>query len=151
MKESRCFTLLKLYSESGIGFNLYFEGWRLIGLDYHNWQIKQDPKTGTNQAIRATNPKGKPLSPEEFFFCPPRLHIDIPNWNLHHWPYEQHQDDKTLREAMAIKKAKRDEQAKSKQAKKLLKQQRKAQAALQPQVADNDEEEEPPTMDDLFG
>jgi hypothetical protein len=46
MKASGIFFLAKIYSESGFGINLYFEGWRQIGLDYHNWLIKQDSKTG---------------------------------------------------------------------------------------------------------
>jgi hypothetical protein len=46
MKAAGVFFLARIYSESGFGINLYFEGWRLIGIDYHNWIVKQDPKTG---------------------------------------------------------------------------------------------------------
>jgi len=46
-KLSNIFLLLKTYSEAGFGFNLYLKGFRVIGIDYHAWQIRQDPKTGS--------------------------------------------------------------------------------------------------------
>jgi hypothetical protein len=85
-KQIGFFFLLKIYSESGIGFNIYYQGWRIIGIDYHDWQVKQDPISG------------KPLSKDEQYFSPARPHIDIPLWHIHHWPWEQHHDHETLEE-----------------------------------------------------
>jgi len=86
MKISGVFFLFKIYSGTGkgAGFNLYINGWRIIGLDYHGWQVKQHPVTG------------KPLGKDEQFFSPARPHIDLPTFHLHHWPWEQHTDHETL-------------------------------------------------------
>eukprot|EP01127_Copromyxa_protea_P011149 TRINITY_DN2787_c0_g1_i2.p1 TRINITY_DN2787_c0_g1~~TRINITY_DN2787_c0_g1_i2.p1 ORF type:complete len:236 (-),score=38.53 TRINITY_DN2787_c0_g1_i2:531-1142(-) len=86
MMKAGIFFLFKIYSESGFGFNFYLQGWRQIGLDYHNWQVKQDPKTG------------KPLNPKDQFFGPARVHVDIPPLDLHHWPWEQNESAKQIDE-----------------------------------------------------
>lgn len=69
------YTIFKLYPEGyGAGLNLYYNGWRILGLDWHQWQVRQDIKTG------------KPLKPEDQYLLN-RPHIDIPPWEMHHWPW----------------------------------------------------------------
>lgn len=71
------FTLFKLYPEGyGAGFNLYWKGWRAVGLDWHQWVIRQDLKTR------------KPLAPDQQYALN-RPHIDLPLWEYHHWPWTQ--------------------------------------------------------------
>lgn len=71
------FTIFKLYPEGyGAGFNLYWKGWRVVGLDWHQWVIRQDLKTR------------KPLPPDQQYALN-RPHIDLPLWEYHHWPWTQ--------------------------------------------------------------
>ena len=71
------FTIFKLYPEGyGAGFNLYWKGWRVLGLDWHQWVIRQDLKTR------------KPL-PQDQQYALNRPHIDLPLWEYHHWPWTQ--------------------------------------------------------------
>jgi len=105
------FLLFKVYSESGFGLNIYYQGFRAVGFDVHSWKLAQDPISK------------KPLPPEKQYWCWPRPHLDIPPWNLHHWPFEDFEDAATLQAKMsatserkeeklarrAVKKARRDE------------------------------------------
>lgn len=71
------FTIFKLYPEGyGAGFNLYWKGWRVVGIDWHQWVIRQDLKTR------------KPLPPDQQYALN-RPHIDLPLWEYHHWPWTQ--------------------------------------------------------------
>jgi len=110
LKFSGIFLLFKIYTGTGkgVGFNLYFNGWRIIGLDYHNWQVKQHPVTG------------KPLAKSEQFFSPARPHIDLPTFHLHHWPWEQHNDHETLEDLKKVANERRSEKLARKQAKKAI-------------------------------
>lgn len=111
MKVLGIFFLAKNYSESGFGINFYLNGWRILGIDFHSWIVKQDPITGN------------PLLPEDQYESPPRLHLDIPPINLHHWPYEQHLDEETTNSLMNAKAEMRAEKKKSK----LIKKERRAE------------------------
>jgi len=108
LKLTGIFFLFKIYTGTGkgAGFNLYLNGWRIIGLDYHSWQVKQHPITG------------KPLGKDEQYFSPARPHIDIPFWHLHHWPWEQHTDHDTLEELKQEASERRSAQLVKKMAKK---------------------------------
>lgn len=71
------YTIFKLYPEgNGAGFNLYWRGWRIVGLDWHEWLVRQDLATG------------KPLQPADHYLLN-RPHIDLPLLELHHWPWIQ--------------------------------------------------------------
>lgn len=72
------YTMFKLYPEGyGAGLNFYYKGWRMIGVDWHQWQVRQHLKTG------------KPLHPSEQYLLN-RPHIDLPPWEMHHWPWVRH-------------------------------------------------------------
>jgi hypothetical protein len=93
LRVSGVFILFKFYDGGkGFGFNLYFRGWRKIGIDWHAFQVRQDLVTG------------KPLKPEEQYFMN-RPHVDLPDYNLHHWPWAQNQSHD---EMQAIKESKAD-------------------------------------------
>jgi len=112
MRFSNFFILLKIYSDSGFGINFYWKGYRILGLDYHNWLIRQDPKTG------------KPLRPEEQYTCWARPHIDLPYWNIHHWPWENFDSEEELNEKKNVTKKEKEEKFKRKEEKKKRKAQR---------------------------
>lgn len=111
MKFVGVFFLFKNYSEAGCGVNLYLHGWRVLGLDYHAWTVRQHPETG------------KPLNPEDQYESPARFHLDIPPLNLHHWPYEQHPDCETTNFLLGQKAEMRAEKRRNKE----LKRERRAQ------------------------
>lgn len=117
LRFSGFFLLFRIYSDSGCGFNLYYKGWRIIGFDYHNWQVRQDPNTG------------KPLHPEDQYWGTALPHIDIPFWNLHHWPWQQFDDHETLEE----KKKEADARRAEKLQRKMEKQERRANQLRQRQ------------------
>jgi len=119
---SNVFLLLKLYSESGFGLNLYWAGWRIVGLDWHGWQIRQDPTTK------------KPLGRDQQYWCWPRPHVDVPPWNIHHWPFEDFEDAATLKTKMAETAASKAE----KLARRAGKRQRREAKLQQKQTADAD-------------
>jgi len=102
----KIFFLFRFYDGGrGAGFNFYYDGWRVFGLDWHSITVRQDLKTG------------KPLRPEQQFTIN-RPHIDIPSWNLHHWPWAQTQSHQELQEIMAAKKKLRELKLQAKEARK---------------------------------
>lgn len=106
---SGVFILFKFYDGGkGFGFNMYYWGWRKIGLDWHAFQVRQDLVTG------------KPLLPSEQYFMN-RPHIDLPDYNLHHWPWAQNQSH----DEMAQLKEAKSEQRKAKLEAKLAKRARR--------------------------
>jgi len=119
MKLSGIFFLFKIYTGTGkgVGFNLYKNGWRIIGLDYHGWQVKQHPVTG------------KPLGKEEQYLAPARPHIDLPTYHLHHWPWEQHNDHETLEDLKKEATDRRSEKFERKLAKKAIRAEKVRQRA----------------------
>lgn len=88
---------MKLYPEGyGIGFNFYYTGWRVLGIDWHQWQVRQDLKTG------------KPLHPTEQFLLN-RPHIDMPPLDIHHWPWQKRIEKINVEQLKEKKKAMREE------------------------------------------
>eukprot|EP01124_Arcella_intermedia_P020953 TRINITY_DN2861_c0_g1_i1.p1 TRINITY_DN2861_c0_g1~~TRINITY_DN2861_c0_g1_i1.p1 ORF type:complete len:283 (+),score=57.09 TRINITY_DN2861_c0_g1_i1:44-850(+) len=120
------FLLFKFYTGTGkgAGFNLYHNGWRIIGIDIHAWQLRQHPVTG------------KPLGKDEQFFGPARPHIDIPLWNIHHWPWEQHDDHEKLEVLKQEASEKRAEKLLRKQAKKEARAEKVRQRTAPPSTED---------------
>jgi len=145
MKLAGVFFLFKTYSESGFGFNFYIGGWRIIGLDYHAWQVRQDPKTG------------KPLKPEEQYWGPAIPHIDIPYWNLHHWPWQQFDDHEALEEkkkeadARRSEKFKRKMEKQEKRAEQVRQRQSKAEGGGEPEQSKTQQSDDQIDMNALFG
>jgi hypothetical protein len=115
------FILLKIYSEAGIGFNFYIRGYRIIGLDYHSWQIRQDPVTG------------HPLARAEQYWSRARPHLDIPPLNLHHWPFDQFNDAETMEALMSEKSNQRAEKHARKEVKRQRREEKIRQRALDAQ------------------
>lgn len=100
------YTIFKLYPEGyGAGLNLYWKGWRVLGLDWHQWHIRQDLKTG------------KPLHPRDQYALN-RPHIDLPLWEYHHWPWTQLPHSSEVAAVKAAKDEKRAAKAEKKAEKK---------------------------------
>ena len=96
------FTIFKLYPEGfGAGLNLYWKGWRVVGLDWHQWIMRQDVQTG------------KPLQPHEQYALN-RPHIDLPLWEYHHWPWAQLPHSTEVAALTAVKKERRAAKAEKK-------------------------------------
>jgi len=109
------YTIFKLYPEGyGAGLNLYWKGWRVLGLDWHQWHIRQDLKTG------------KPLHPKDQYALN-RPHIDLPLWEYHHWPWTQLPHSS---EVAAVKVAKDEKRAAKAEKKAERKARREVQLAL---------------------
>jgi hypothetical protein len=104
-KVTSIFYLIKIYDGGyGLGINFYYKGWRIVGLDWHKFLVCQDPKTG------------KPLTPEKQYWIN-RPHIDLPTYNLHHWPWAQTESH----DEQAKKKAAAQEMRKEKELRKAAK------------------------------
>lgn len=100
------YTVFKVYPAGfGAGFNLYWRGWRIVGIDWHQWIMRQDVKTG------------KPLQPHEQYALN-RPHIDLPLWEYHHWPWAQLPHSSEVAVVTAIKKERRAAKAEKKAEKK---------------------------------
>lgn len=104
---SKMFFLFKFYDGGrGCGFNLYYAGWRKIGIDWHAFQVRQDLVTG------------KPLRPADQYFMN-RPHVDLPDYNLHHYPWAQtqsHDEMETAKSAKAEVRAAKEEAKAAKRA-----------------------------------
>lgn len=106
------YTIFKLYPEGfGAGFNIYYRGWRVIGLDWHQWQVRQDLKTG------------KPLFPKDQFLIN-RPHIDLPLIDLHHWPWQKRHIKVDIEKLKVEKRVMREEKEKRRLEKKRRREER---------------------------
>lgn len=124
------FTIFKLYPEGyGAGFNLYWKGWRVLGLDWHQWVIRQDLKTR------------KPLAPEEQYALN-RPHIDLPLWEYHHWPWTQFPHSSEVAAVKAAKDALRAASAEKKAERKARRAAVLASRSNTPTPATSDAQEE---------
>lgn len=73
---TRVFVKFRIYTEGrGIGVNVYWDGRRLIGVDWHRW-------------LRAEE-NGKYLSKTQQYYIN-RPHLDIPPLKIRHWPWQKH-------------------------------------------------------------
>ena len=116
----RVWVLLKLYpwgSGRGLGLNFYWRGQRILGIDWHRWVRRRE---------------GKRFLKKEDQFYLNRPHLDIPQLQIHHWPWETKNPDKDVRSEEEVKDAKADGEARKemKKVKKEAKLERRKKAKL---------------------